>query len=63
MNNDFANVIYQVYSPSHGPKAPVTMIKLVRVYGKPTEQQADGNMEDGKEATICNNLERRKNGE
>ena len=52
VNNVFASVIDQVYSPSHGPRAPVTMSKLVSVSGQPTERQADGKMEDGKEATI-----------
>ena len=53
VNNVFASVIDQVYSPYHGPRAPVTMIKLVSVSGQPTEQKADGKMEDGKEATFA----------
>ena len=61
--NVFASLIYQVYSLSHGPRAPVTMSKLVSVSGQPREQQVDGKTEDGKEATICNNFERRQNGE
>ena len=59
VKNVFASVIDQVNSPSHGPRAPVTMIKLVIVSGQRKEQQADGKMEDGKEATICNHSERR----
>ena len=56
VKNVFASVIYQVYSPSHGPRAPVTTSKLVSVSGQPTEQQADVNTEDVKEATICNHF-------
>ena len=36
---------------------------ILHISSQPTERQADGKMEYGKEATICNHFERRQKGE